>query len=248
MSAQHLSLTFAHSTLSPRHLLNAVRSLISTNALKPDTYLLNRKPVDITDPSLRVSSPSCRIKGGGMEMNFISMSDPNLDIVTIVDSEGPLDWQKWEVELIRGSNLIAGWILDSEYDYWQNAEDPMSYEAADRPYEGLPMKSNGLPHPVERQVIDTSCNPGRWRHRDRYIEAVASTMWLGECFWEGTGADRKRVATARWLRVSELDDSIMRIQAADVCFTTAEGDSGKLQGKLRDLLYPNHRREEGRSA
>ena len=79
--------------------------------------------------------------------------------------------------------FVQAWITDLEYDYWQNATDPLEFKAVSRSYEGLPMKSNGLPPPLEQMEIDISLNPGRRIIRVGYVEAVGHKMWFGSLFW-----------------------------------------------------------------
>ena len=130
------------------------------------------------------------------------------------------------------------WLLDTDYAHWQNAHDPLQYTAVGRSYAGFPMKSNGLPYPLEQQIIDTSGNPGRRVIRDGYVEVVGSVMWLGEEFWPLTGASKQAVLAADWLRCEQLPHGVLRVQAADAPFTAAEGASGDLQDRLRALLFP----------
>lgn len=99
------------------------------------------------------------------------------------------------------------------------------------------MKSNGLPFPLEQQIIDTSQNPGRRILRDGFVEAVGSVMWLGEQFWPLTGASKQTVLAAEWLECEQLANGVLRIQVADAPFRTAEGASGALQDRLRSLLF-----------
>ena len=100
------------------------------------------------------------------------------------------------------------------------------------------MVSNGLPFPLEQQIIDISNNPGRWELKQGYIESVGSTMWLGEQFWNKTGADKATVLSADWLKTEEID-GVIKVKIADIPFDTADGRSGELQNKLRLLLYQN---------
>jgi hypothetical protein len=127
--------------------------------------------------------------------------------------------------------------VDAEYDHWQNADDPLQYTAVGKPYAHLPMKSNCLPRPLEQSIIDTSANPGRWCFHDGYIEAVGSMMWLGNPFWSLTGAKQQRVQNTPWLQTVQTAPSVLKIQAAEHCFTTADGTIGELQSKLRSLLF-----------
>jgi len=86
--------------------------------------------------------------------------------------------------------FIQAWVSDVEYDFWQNATDPLEYEGSGRSLSGLPMRSNELPPPLDQMEVDISGNPGRNVPRQGYIEAIGSTMWLGNLFWDRVGVDR----------------------------------------------------------
>jgi hypothetical protein len=63
-------------------------------------------------------------------------------------------------------------------------------------------------------------------------------MWLGEAFWDLTGADRIAVERADWILKSSVTSSVMRLQVADEPFREASSHSGELQRKLRAVLFP----------
>ena len=147
-------------------------------------------------------------------------------------------WDQWAAPFIGSRNFVMGYVVDSQYDFWQNAYDPIQYEARHRPFNHLPMKSNGLPYPLEKMIIDTSQNPGRRTLRNGYHEAVASVMWLGETFWHLTGADRKEIERSGWLQVAHPLAEVIRIQAAEEYFRTPDSASGEIQKKLRSVLFP----------
>ena len=98
-------------------------------------------------------------------------------------------WDSWVSPFLDELGFVQAWVSDVEYDHGQNASDPIEYTAVGRDYSHLPLKSNGLPFPLEQQVIDTSANPGRWTMRIGYIEAIGSTMWLGKNFWNAVGKE-----------------------------------------------------------
>ena len=148
------------------------------------------------------------------------------------------DADRWVAPFIDLPAFREAWLFDMEYAHWQNAEDPLQYTAVGRSYTGLPMKSNGLPYPLEQQGIDISKNPGRRILREGYVETVSAVMWLGEQFWALTGANKQSVLAADWLRCEQLPQGVLRIQASDTPFTTAEGASGDVQDRLRGLLFP----------
>lgn len=130
-------------------------------------------------------------------------------------------------------------VYDEDYDRWQNAEDPLEYTSAGRPYGHLPLRSNGLRPPLNRVVIDTSCNPGRRRLRAGYVEALGAVMWLGPKFWGLTGADRGQVLGAKRLQCREVPNGVLRVQAAQLPFTLESNESGTLQEQMRSLLFPS---------
>ena len=150
-----------------------------------------------------------------------------------------ISWDEWTSALAARRQVTMAWIYDEDYESWQNTDDPAMYEAAGRPYSHLPMKQSDLPPPLDRLEIDTAKNPGRYVIRDGYIEAVGSTMWLGERFWSLTGSDEVSTAKVDWLNASRFSSGLLRIEAAKECFTTADGLSGQLQIQLLTLLFPN---------
>jgi hypothetical protein len=130
----------------------------------------------------------------------------------------------------------AARVYDIEYEFWQNATDPIQYRCRNRSYAGLPMKSNGLPYPLEQLIIDTSGNPGRRVFREGYIEAIGAVMWLGEQFWDLTAANKCHVLNS--FACEECARGVLRIQAGDTPFTSAEGAERGLQESLRAILFP----------
>lgn len=154
-----------------------------------------------------------------------------------LDLEESLDWG-FAVEACAGlAPIVCARLVDCCFDYWQNAEDPLQYRAAGRPVDGLPMKSNNLPPPLDQMIVDTSRNPGRRVLRDGYVEAVGHRMWIGpEFFRRVPGASREAVASAPWLRVSEHPSGILETVASDDLFV--DTSTADVQIRLRRLLFP----------
>ena len=190
------------------------------------------------------SSVGFDINGGGYSINFGASQ-------LFIHSKRCRDlgqWDAWVEELEKHRELISAFVLDAEYHRWQNTIDPELYKLAGRPFTHLPMKSNGKPPPIDRVIIDTSRNPGRWiLHRaDQIVEAVGAVMWLGPTFAERTDADLERLRESTWCEVVEMDNGVTRVQVRDACFDSAEGEQGALQNRLRAALFPrNVAAEEG---
>ena len=106
------------------------------------------------------------------------------------------------------------------------------------PTKHLPMVSNGLPPPLEKQVVDISMNPGRFKMCKGYIEVSASPMWLGKHFWELTGATRGALDSIYGLEITERDD-VLRISFPSTPF--CDESTADLQNALRAVLFPSQK-------
>lgn len=145
--------------------------------------------------------------------------------------------EDWAPNFVSDPALVMGWHADYDYDYWQNADDFLEYQAAGRPIAGLPTKRRNMPPPLDALIIDTSNNPGRSTLRDGFVEVVASTMWLGDKFWALTDAKRDQVINENWLNHSKVAPNVIKIVAWPGPFTSSEGASADRQIRLRRLLF-----------
>lgn len=146
----------------------------------------------------------------------------------------------WINPFLEPSIFIQAWVYDTEYNKWQNTEDPLIYEAECRSCAEMSMKSNGLPFPLEKQIVDISNNPGRRTIKNGYIEAVGAVMWLGKDFFNRAGITEQLLSEHDWLNIENLPGGVFRLQAASEPFTSAENSQKKLQDNLRNVLYSNH--------
>jgi hypothetical protein len=148
-------------------------------------------------------------------------------------------WDKWVASFLSvyKAQFVQAWVCDVEYDHWQNAKDPLFYNAVGRDYSHLPMKSNNLPAPLERMEIDISKNPGRWSLCNGYVEAIGATMWLGDRFWERVDVQRDVVMSADWVHATYIENRVVKLQPSLQVFTSE--DSAGVQNRLRKLLYGN---------
>jgi len=177
-------------------------------------------------------------EAGGLSFSFGGASALNNACIYIEEKKAnsAISWDAWVAPFLAIDGFVQAWITDVEYDYWQNAKDPLLYELEGRNYSHLPTKSNGLPPPVERLEIDTSNNPGRWSFQSGFIEAIGSIMWLSPLFWQLVGADCKNTElSASGFNVQHEANSIIKVIAADHCFCNESTES--VQRKLRSVLY-----------
>jgi len=245
MRAEKLTLGFHFNTLEPDFVLQDVQSLLSGLGTPESGFQLHGMPLanlnEASSHLKRRGRATFNVKGNGYEFDLGKVRNCDLDFFLIrYWGEQDFAWDTWAAPFLASPAFVMAWVADADYDYWQNAHDPLQYKAANRPYKHLPMKSNGLPYPLEQLDIDTSHNPGRWSFRAGYYEAIGHVMWLGAPFWNLTGTDRTYVQNAEWLSRAHPVPEVLRIQAASTCFKSADGESGDLQRRLRALLFPNN--------
>ena len=242
MGAEQLKAIFQQGTLASELALGGIQTVLERHSVPLTGFTVDDEPVRF--PSLltqlkRLERKMFDLAGQGFEFALGSVGNYRLDFLEIRSQDEPtISWREWAVEYLGYPGFVMAWVVDRGYDHWQNAEDPLQYTAVGRSCAELPMKWNGLPHPLSKRIIDISANPGRWCLRDGYVEAVGALMWLGPSFWALTGADQLRVKDAPWLRVSQPAPSVIEIRAAEQCFTSDGGESGELQSRLRSLLFP----------
>lgn len=242
MSSEQLTIVYKLDSFSPEFALQGIESVLAENHVPLAGFRLFEEPVALAEALTRLNSArrkTFNIVGQEHEFNLACVRNFRLDALQMKSaSETRIPWDTWASRFIGSPNFVMAWLADSEYEHWQNAEDLLEYTAVGRPHEHLPKKSNGLPPPLEQIIVDISGNPGRRLLRTGYYEAVGAVMWLGEPFWQMTSANRSEVERSRWLQVSKLLPTVVRIEASAKCFTTVEGRAGELQRELRTLLFP----------
>jgi hypothetical protein len=222
--------------------LDAGRRVLFGRGVSLRSFQLYGKPVDLAQPTSKIlkvaGTPHFLLEGGGWSLRLGSIARFAIDLFTIEADFTLISPKQWVQEIRARTEIIQAWVVNAEYDFWQNAQDPLQYTANGRSYDHLPMRSNGLPPPLEQDIIDVSQNPGRRVLRIGYVEAVGSPMWFGPGFWRLTGADKQRVRSAEWTNCTEAEDGLVYIQPSDEPFASNEGESERIQSQLRQLLYP----------
>ncbi|MEL4393844.1 hypothetical protein [Shewanella algae] len=144
-------------------------------------------------------------------------------------------WSEWVNELVILDGFVQAWLVDSEFDYWQNATDPIEYESKGKSYDGLPMKSNGLPPPLEQLEIDTSHNLGLRKLCDGYVEAIGAHMWLSESFLNLVGKDIENIKNSTEVSVVNVAPKIFHVGCSVELFK--DSSTQREQKGLRMALY-----------
>jgi hypothetical protein len=244
MAVMQLKIVFKLGSLGTDGVVREICSLVQSAGLAPTDFVSEGGKERLSSDAKKWRARNgFALAGPGLELQFGSTAASGISILDVRSERPPVPWGQWVDAFAASATLVMAWLADADYDHWQNAEDLLEYEAEGRSYAHLPTRSNGLPAPLERTVVDISGNPGRWSLRDGYIEAVGAEMWLGDAFWRITGKSKKAVESAKWLKVSRPSASVVHVRTFDRCFTSADGKEGELQDRLRALLFPKTERE-----
>jgi hypothetical protein len=218
--------------------LHAIKGVLDRLGTRPNfrTYegaTLSEKQVE---ERIRKSGiPYLLVDGLALRAGNLSGRRQSFIIVEEKSDGAASSWDQWVAPFLGWPNFVQAWVANVEYDHWQNASDPLEYTTVGRDMSGLKMKSNGLPPPLEQQVVDTSGNPGRWEFRKGYIEAIGSLMWIGENLWQVTGDNRENELRAiNWLHLTEPREGVLRL-SSDIHFS--DQTTASEQNSLRAAIY-----------
>ncbi|EJL96144.1 hypothetical protein PMI18_04890 [Pseudomonas sp. GM102] len=238
---RRLKFIFGVDSIGGLQVLDLVVSVLNKFG-SPPVFLLRGVEVDIKvleKKILKKKSWPSGLMSNGLELRFGLLPALNQCFLIIEESgsSNKFDWEGMIGPILDVEGFIQAWISDVEYDFWQNATDPLEYECAGRSFADLPQKSNGLPAPLDQMEIDTSGNPGRSVFKQGYVEAIGSTMWLSDLFWERVGRDRLAsflLLETQGVKVFECG-RVVKVVASEKCF---QDDSTKdKQRILRQILF-----------
>ena len=238
---EQLNLIFEFGTMSSKTVMMRLGEILLKNHVSPLDFVLNgAKPASLSAVVRRIENTGeshFHVVGQGYQFDLSPIRNFQIDMLQIAQStDSPIPWDEWAVQFIGNPDFVMAWVVDSDYDHWQNAEDTLEYISAKKPYNHLRTKSNGLPYPLQQNVIDTSANPAVRRLKLGYVEAIGAVMWLGDRFWRLTSREKCQLEDFPWLHVSAPLPGITRVQAAEQCFTS-ETATSDLQAALRAALF-----------
>ncbi|EBA11193.1 hypothetical protein [Roseobacter sp. CCS2] len=126
-------------------------------------------------------------------------------------------------------------LFDANYQHLQNIFDPLQFKALGLSMDDLPMKSNGLPFPLEQKIVDTSQNPGRFILGQGYVEVAAAAMWFGAGFWEKVNNTAQKVVDLLPADVKLTKEVCWKLSAGTDLFT--DQTTAKVQDGIRQALF-----------
>lgn len=132
-------------------------------------------------------------------------------------------------------SFIQAHLVDANYQHLQNIFDPLQFKALGLSMDGLPMKSNGLPFPLEQKIVDTSQNPGRFVLGQGYVEVAAAVMWFGEKFWGKVNNTAQKAIELLPSDVTLEHDLCWKLQSRMGPFV--DQSTAEIQNQIRKALF-----------
>ena len=230
----------AATALTAWRLFALAASELSTDSLRGKWRMRSREldALQVEKALVRMDTGEFEVEHGQARVTFVPLPRFAIALARVEELDSEALARSWIRPFLELNGLIGARIFDAEYEFWQNAEDLLSYRTRGRPFDNLPLKSNGLPPPLERTVVDISMNPGRRVLRRGGVESIGSEMWLGTDFWQFAGSEKSAVKGHDWLHSEDLSNGVTYLRAAETAFSTALGEVGIRQQRLRALLYP----------
>jgi hypothetical protein len=217
---------------------HAVKEVLEQLGIRPDFRTYEGTGISEKRVKTRLKKygiPYLRVGGLALQAGDIPAWGQSYIIVEEKFPGAVSSWDQWVSPFLGWPNFVQAWAADKEYDHWQNAFDPIQFTTVGRDMSGLKMKSNGLPYPLEQQIVDTSENPGRWEFRKGYIEAIGSLMWIGENLWRAIGENRESELRALdWLHLTEPQKGILRVESD---YQFIDETTASQQNALRSAIY-----------
>lgn len=239
MSAEALECIYSLGGLTARYGWDRIWTWVSGRSIDLDSLTLYGERIEPHTFGAYIDSKRLQhflVEGSGCTIRYSPVGGYDHCLVTIRCDDG-VTFEEWValVSTLSNQQLVTARVYNVEYEFWQNACDPLQYTARGRAYDHLSLRSNGLPFPLERTIIDTSRNPGRRVLRNGYVEAIGALMVVGRLLPGRTG---KQVGA--FLRASNavgISADSWLIQFATKCFDSDYGESREIQDLIRNELF-----------
>lgn len=236
---QKLEFIYKLGSQEPIKTWEKLESILGRHECIDSVFLYGKKVKALKIPKelKRLSAEAFNIESAKFKFHFSTVTNYRhvvLQIENKSDCEGAW-WEVWVSELIKLDGFVQAWVVDSEFNYWQNAADPIEYESRGKSYTGLPMKSNGLPPPLEQLEIDISKNPGLRKLREGYVEAIGGHMWLSETFLDLVNKNVEDIRNVANVSIEYITPYIVHLWSQTGLFKDSTSQLEQIQ--LREALY-----------
>ena len=236
-----LNIVFAHNSTDAVEAISLIGLEVDSLGLNSEFAVYGKisTPKKAVQQAKRSGRPSFDIEFGTYNIGLCPIANREIDVLRItMDPSRSID--EVFTRFVGIGDFVHAWAIDRDYNYWQNAFDPIQFDSAGRSYEGLSMKSNGWPPPREKLIIDVSQNPGREILRTGFVEAVGGVLWLSNVFHNRTGCDPSALEQNLNLEYTSIGET-QRFEIDKNLLAGADEDPAIANqlNSIRQLLYPN---------
>ena len=240
---EELKLIYEIGTVDHKAAFEKILSTLKDVGLGSEVYYLNDKKFQYTKASKALELHKKKyfsVESESVDFGFNSLAGNQIDKVSFL-FKTPVSLKVFDVVVDKLHLLgcfVMAWANDYEYDLWQNAQDPLVYQISGKSTEGLTMKPNGLPPPLNQDIVDTSKNPGRFLFKNGYIEAVAAKMWLSRKLMKTLGCSVDDIIDrAKGVSVTSDRSDYIEINAFESLFNRDDGVQAEIQNALRSVIF-----------
>jgi hypothetical protein len=238
MSKQRLELVFQLESIKPAEVLQILSSQLSKRCSEDYKVNFSDKVIslgEINTAFVKSQKVNFNLETEEIRIDVVSITNYKQILISIEEKLNQhINCNDWVYDFLNVKGFVQAWVCDIDYNYWQNAYDPIQYAASGRSYDSLPLKSNGLPFPLEQMVIDVSANVAKREIKVGYVEAIGCPMWLGELFWKYSVNSKEFLIEKLKDRISLLNNVVCISMVGRLFEDNSTLEEQKL---LRKLLY-----------
>ncbi|MCV2884709.1 hypothetical protein OE749_08375 [Aestuariibacter sp. AA17] len=235
---QRIEIIYELGALEPLQVWNEIANILSSidDSHSLTIYGKNVKPSKMSEEIKKLKGKAFNIISETFEFHMVTVTNYEQILVQIESKKSVDDWWRiWIKKFIKLRGFVQAWIVDTDFNYWQNVSDPIEYKSRGKSCKGLLMKSNGLPPPLEQLEIDISKNAGLRKLCVGYVEAIGAKMWLSERFLERIGKSIEYISNESGAKITYLQGDIYMLSQPFNSFV--DDRSIVEQRKLRKALY-----------
>lgn len=186
----------------------------------------------------RGSHPHFHLESGSSTLSFcpIGNSDHALYEVDVVGMAAA-DVEKLIRDMADAGHLISARIYDREYNRWQNAEDPAGFTEQGK---AVPVEKLIRDEIFNRDIVDTSGNPGRRTICQGYVAALGYDLWITNSLLRLAQAKRPTVLSAARKTGARIiaSGAVIHLQWDPEFFRSDDEENAGIQNAMRKALFP----------
>src|SRR5262245_35629525 len=132
LEGERLTVVFKYGSLRPRLALEHIEAILASHGVPRVGFKLGGDPpVSLAQALARLEATHSKhftLVGQGFQFDLSSLARWKLDFLGLrsVCKPGRI-WDEWAAPFLKLPDFVMAWVADCEYEYWQNASDPLEY-------------------------------------------------------------------------------------------------------------------------